>query len=101
MKKNGITHVRAVLACRRAGGQAFGRAEHATRVACAGRAEYLFLLIKPFDITATKLVFSAALAINFSKCLISLQTRNHSICNLNSQNSSSGATTEFRATQCQ
>lgn len=34
-----------VQACRRAGGQAFGRAEHATRVACAGRAEYLFLLI--------------------------------------------------------
>ena len=67
MKKNSITHVRAVLACRRAGGQAFGRAEHATRVTCAGRAEYLFLLIKPIDITATKLVFSAALAINFSK----------------------------------
>ena len=41
-----------VQACRRAGGQAFGRAEHATRVACAGRAEYLFLLIKPIDIKA-------------------------------------------------
>lgn len=49
--KNGITHVRAVLACRRAGGQAFGRAEHATRVARAGRAEYLFLLIKPIDMS--------------------------------------------------
>lgn len=37
-----------VPACRRAGVQAFGRAE---RVARAGRVEYLFLLIKPFFMT--------------------------------------------------